>query len=399
MALGVYAASCPGATAYDQYARMADALLSGALSLPSRPPHLELAELNGRAYFTNPPSPGLLLVPIVWLAHREPIRSWLVAYNGGWDLPLGLLQTGLSVFLGALNVALARLALGRAPLTRTAANLGAILFGFGSIAWYHSTIGSVWYVAQVVHATAMWLCVLEWLGKQRAALLGLALAFAFWARMETIVVAPFVLVGALERWFAPPRASLLRRVSWRWLIAFAAPLAGVVALNCGYNWLRFGTIENWGYRMLVEKPEVAPMFPHGHLSVWYVPNHVQMMFRQPPIFLNEFPWVVPSVAGMSIWWTTPAFLWAFRAPLDRITTACWLGILLFVGVVFQHGGTGMTQLGYRFALDFYPLLTLLTARGMDRPLRAWHFVAVGLCVALNAWWVCVLNVWNIQRLY
>ena len=57
-ALAVYLATCPDATPYDQYARLAEAVLQGTLSLPSRPPHLEMAEYAGRAYFTNPPSPA-----------------------------------------------------------------------------------------------------------------------------------------------------------------------------------------------------------------------------------------------------------------------------------------------------------------------------------------------------
>jgi hypothetical protein len=77
----------------------------------------------------------------------------------------------------------------------------------------------------------------------------------------------------------------------------------------------------------------------------------------------------------------------------------WFGIALFVAQLFQFGGTGMTQLGYRFAMDFYPLLVVLTIRGMDRPIRWWHEALIVLSIAVNAWCVWVLNILNIQRLF
>ncbi len=398
-ALVVYAATCPGMTAYEQYGLLADAVLHGHLSLPSRPPHLEMAEYQGRAFFTNPPTPALVLLPFVWLGEHEPLRSWLIKWNGGWTFPFGAFQTVLSIILGAFNVALARVGLGRA-LSRRAANWGAVLFGFGSIHWYHATIGSVWYLAQVVHATAMWLLVVEWLGKARPVLLGLCFAAAFWCRMETLVATPFVLVTLTDRWLHPRTDEIIPRPRIGWLVAYAAPLVAVLALEFSYNYVRYGTVENYGYRMLVEKPEVVGMFPYGLFSWHYALNHVQVMFRSYPIVEKQFPWVMPKISGTAIWITTPAFVWAFFAPWDRLTAACWVGIALFLAILVQHSGIGMTQFGYRFALDFYPLLVLLTMRGMDRVrMRWWHAAFIVASVAINAWGVYVLNILQIGRLY
>ena len=321
-ALVVYALTSPGPTAYDQYARFADAMLHGSLSLPERPPHLEMAEYQGRAYFTNPPTPAILLLPVVWICEHQPIQLFLAR----WGAPLGVMQTMLSIVMGALSVAFARVALGRVPLSRRAANWGAALFGFGGIYWYHSTIGSVWYIAQTVHATFLWLFVCEWLGAARASLLGLWFAAAFWCRMETIVVAPFALIARPDRWLLPLADELVPRVRWRWLLAYGAPIAAVLVLNSLYNYVRFGVVTNWAYEMLIEKPEVRGMFPHGLMSWQYWPGHIHVLFRAKPIFQNHFPWMLPSVGGLAIWATTPAFIYALRAPLDRLTAACWLGI-------------------------------------------------------------------------
>ena len=395
-ALATYAVTCPGATGYDQYALLARALLHGSLSLPERPPALEMAEWHGRAYFTNPPTPALLLVPIVWISEHEPFRSWLLKWNGGFELPLGFLQTCLSLVLGAASVGLTRRALARIPVSRRAANWGAVLFGFGSIHWYHATIGSVWYIAEIVHGTAMWLVVLEWLGRARPALLGLGLAAAFWCRMETVVAVPFVLVARPDRWLATVPGRSLPRLRLGWLAAFAAPVAAVLALNAGYNWIRFGVFGNQAYELVLKN---AAGFGDSLFNFGNWRSHVYMLFRQPPVYQATYPWVIPAISGLSIWYTTPAFIYALRAPLDRLTAACWIGILLFVAVLFQFGGTGMSQLGYRFALDFYPLLTVLTMRGMDRPVRWWHIALILFGVVANAWGVWVLSFLEIGRLF
>ena len=82
-ALIVYALTSPGPTAYDQYARFADAMLHGSLSLPERPPHLEMAEYQGRAYFSNPPTPAILLLPVVWVGEHEPVQRFLARWEIG----------------------------------------------------------------------------------------------------------------------------------------------------------------------------------------------------------------------------------------------------------------------------------------------------------------------------
>ena len=76
----------------------------------------------------------------------------------------------------------------------------------------------------------------------------------------------------------------------------------------------------------------------GTAAIW---ARVRVNHSSPPIILGRaFPWILPSVGGLAIWATTPAFIYALRAPWDRWTLACWAGILLFVCILFQFGGTG-----------------------------------------------------------
>jgi hypothetical protein len=104
--------------------------------------------------------------------------------------------------------------------------------------------------------------------------------------METIVVAPFALIARPDRWLLPLADELVPRVRWRWLLAYAAPIAGVLLLNSLYNYVRFGVITNWAYQMLIDKPEVRGMFPHGLMSWQYWPTRT--LFRAKPIFQHQF---------------------------------------------------------------------------------------------------------------
>jgi hypothetical protein len=80
-------------------------------------------------------------------------------------------------------------------------------------------------------------------------------------------------------------------------------------------------------------------------------------------------------------------VYALRAPASRETLAAWLGIAAPLLVVFTYGLPGVTQFGYRFAADIYPLLFLLTVRGMrGRPSSlAKTLIIIGVIV--NMWGV------------
>ena len=76
----VYWLTSPGATAYDQYALLAERaparqpLAAGAAAAPR-----DGGVRTGAPTSRNPPTPALLLAPFLWIAEREPLRTWLVS--------------------------------------------------------------------------------------------------------------------------------------------------------------------------------------------------------------------------------------------------------------------------------------------------------------------------------
>ncbi|MDO8341424.1 MAG: hypothetical protein Q7T59_05635, partial [Candidatus Woesebacteria bacterium] len=113
-----------------------------------------------------------------------------------------------------------------------------------------------------------------------------------------------------------------------------------------------------------------------------------------PVITNTFPYIVPCLAGMSIILTTPAFIHSFFASKkDIITKLSWISILIILFIVSSHGGTGFTQFGYRFAVDFYPFLMLLTIKGVaEHNGPKWHhWLLLIICIIVNTWGVLFIN--------
>src|SRR5206468_3698475 len=136
-------------------------------------------------------------------------------------------------------------------------------------------------------------------------------------------------------------------------------------------------------------------FTRGLFSLFYLPRHFQAMFIEPPDFVEGTPWFLrPRGVGMSLFLTTPAFVWIFAslrhmrrdAALALTAVAALLALLPDV----LHGTVGFQQFGYRFSLDAQPFLVALAVAGDARTRDGWRsrpsipfIVATVLSVAIN----------------
>ena len=363
-----YHVSIPLETAANQYVHLADAFLSGRTYLVDPPPYLELTRVGDHHYVIPPPLPAVLLLPYVAVAGTGASQTLAAAAAGGLN--------GLVSFLIA-----ARMVERRADQTWLA-----ILCAFGTIVWHLAAVGSMWFIAHVIATLALNLALLETLGQRRPVLIGLGIAAAFWTRLPTLLALPFFALMTWDRW-APDGLRQWRTIRLGYLNALVAPIAAAVVLNFGYNWLRFETIADVAYR-LRNNASLEPWFARGLMHLSYIPRHLHPLMLATPIVTATAPWVTWSLGGLAIWVTTPAILFGLRAPLDALSTwAAWAGILPTALAVMSHGSTGMEQFGYRFAVDFYPLLLFLTMSGMRAPLRPVHRVAIAASVLVNLWGV------------
>jgi hypothetical protein len=171
-------------TAY--FDKLADSFLRGRLYIESEATH-DLTLHNGRWYVPFPPLPALLLMP--WVA------------ISGVD---GVITSVFSAITGAAGVAFVFAAVrGLAQTGWAALRLSdqlwlTVLFGLGSVNWYMSTIGAVWFMGQVSAATFMALSLALAIGRRSALGSGIALAIAMLGRPHVALLAPMLLAIALQ---------------------------------------------------------------------------------------------------------------------------------------------------------------------------------------------------------
>ena len=75
---------------------------------------------------------------------------------------------------------------------------------------------------------------------------------------------------------------------------------------------------------------------------------------------------------------------------DKVTLSSWFGILSIAVVIFTNAATGW-GFGYRYAVDFYPFLFLLTVRGMGSDLKWYHKILIIIGVIVNLVGVLAIN--------
>ncbi len=307
--------------------------------------------------------PAILLMPFVHFFGKNFPQQYLAHF-------LGALLTALTMRLSYLIKKNKQLALWSGALV-----------GLGSIIFYLSSVGSVWYLGQITAAFFLMAALVESFDKKRPVVVSIFLGAAYMSRPHTILALPlyvFLLKKSL-----PNIKSYLRA---------AIPLLIFLVLDSVYNLARFGVPWNKGY-FLIPGILNEPWFSKGIVHFSYILENLKTAFLMGPKFLDHFPYLQPSWAGMAIWMTTPAFIFALKAPFKQTAVKLsWLSILLIFLVVAMHGSTGFAQFGYRFAVDFYPFLIFLTIKGVAKTkLKPIHWILLFLGILVNFWGVIWIN--------
>ncbi len=355
-------------TYYDYYVRLSDAFLHGRLYLLEQPPWLnELIPCEKGFYVVYPPLPAVVMMP-------------LVAVFG-----TSLNQTLVSVFVGSLSVVMACMVAKDVGKVNGSMHIwSAVFFGFGTIFWYLTSVGSAWYLAHVMSVFFMFMAIHESLNRGRPLLVGLFVGASYWCRLPTILTLFFfgLMIIYNQRWSVSK--SVLP------LLKMFAGASVFVSLNMLYNFIRFGTPFDVAYWLIPGILE-EPWFSEGLFSLSYIPCNLATILMGLPVFRPEPPYILPPWRGMAIWVTTPAFVYALRSPRrEAITWACWLAIIAVASVIFCKGCSGW-GFGYRYAMDFYPFLYILTVKGIGERIRWHHRVLIIISVLVNLWGVIWVN--------
>ena len=312
----------------DYFVRLADAFLHGRIYLTEAPSWLnELIPKDGVWYVAYPPFPAVLLVPFVAIF--------------GPDFPP---QVASCIF-GGISVGLAWLVLGRFALTGRVRLGLTIVFGFGTVLWYVAEVGSVWYFSHVVAIMCSLAAILLVLERRAPFLVGLLLGCAAISRLPVGLTAPFFLALILGLGW-PPRlpergersAAIARGVAF--LIGIGIPTAAYLL----YNLARWGTFVDQSYVLIPGVLDDPIYAKHGILALEYIPRHVYAIFLRSWNFVDDPPFIQPSWWGLSLFMTTPLYLWLFKARF-RDPRVAWAVIATAIALIpiVTHGNVGLTS--------------------------------------------------------
>jgi hypothetical protein len=247
------------------------------------------------------------------------------------------------------------------------------LLGVGTVFFFASVLGRVWFTAHVVGVLLATLYVWASLEARRPVLAGLFLALAVITRPPMLFMAPLFL---FEAWRLGPEGR------WRRLVLFAVPLAVVGAVAAWYNVVRFGELTEFGHSYLAVRQQ-AQIERHGLFDLHYLGRNLAVALTLLPEITAAPPHVSISGHGLALWVTTPALLLLlWPRERNRLHRPLWLVVALVAGWSLLYQNSGWVQFGYRFSLDYIVPMVLLIAIGA-RPLSRFARGLIVLGIAVN----------------
>ncbi len=335
----------------------------------------QIASRSDIRYVSFPPFPAVLMLPFVAVAHLK--------FN----------DVLFTVIWAAINPVLLFLLLRRLK-ERGYSKRGigddlwlTVMFGVGSVYYFSSVIGQVWFTAHVVGVTCAIGYAWASLDAAHPVLAGLCMGLGYATRTPLGFVFPFFVLEAVRATGGWERLRKLRAEGLPpglvgKLIGFAVPSGAVLTVLLVHNYLRFEQFSEFGHRYLnIGWQDRIQRW--GLMNYHFLSRNLTCALLLLPRILTQYPFVKVSEHGMSMLVTTPALGYtvapAERSPLSR---GLWLSILAAAIPALLYQNSGFLQFGYRFSLDYIVFLVMLLAVGGRR--FTWLFkIMVIFGIAVN----------------
>jgi hypothetical protein len=352
---------------------LAKSFLHHHLSLPDPACHLDLTLHNGNWYVPFPPLGALLMMP--WVAIFGDINTVLfAACMGAVDAALVFLMLRAFAVKRWISLALKDL------LWLVA------LFALGTVHWYMSTQGSVWFVAQICAVTFVTLSVFLAVYYNSPLAAGLALGLAMLGRPNLLLTYPLLLGIGIQHGKGR-EAGVSRGYLLRWFLLSGIPIALAAGSLLIYNALRFGNPLDFGYATAnVDFRLAVDLRKYGQFSLEYLGRNLQVLLFSLPVWNASTLRLLPNEEGLSLLLTTPAFLYIFRAVRKSpVILGAWISFGLLLIPLITYFNTGWSQFGYRFSLDFTIPLLVLIAFGLGSKVPRLLKLLIAASILINLW--------------
>ena len=335
----------------------------------------QIASRSDIRYVSFPPFPAVVMLPFVAVSH---LKFNDVLFTAIW---------------AALNPVLLFLLLRRLK-ARSYSKRSVVddlwltvMFGVGSVYYFSSVVGQVWFTAHVIGVTCAIGYAWASLDAVHPMLAGLCVGLGYATRPAMGFMVPFFMFEAVRATGGWDRLRTWRREGLPHgllpkLVRFAIPAGAVLVILMVHNYLRFEQFTEIGHKYLnIGWQERIQRW--GLVNYHFLSRNLTCALLLLPRILTQYPFVKVSEHGMSMLVTTPTLGYtvapAERSPLAR---GLWLSILTTALPSLLYQNSGFQQFGYRFSLDYIVFLVMLLAVGGRK--LTWLFKALVIFgVAVN----------------
>ena len=266
-------------------------------------------------------------------------------------------------------------------------------FVFGTVLYFVGLINISAYLVQAVGTAFIVLSLLEYFGKRRFLIIGLLIAAAGATRVTLFGMAIFFLLEIIRN-----RGKLNPIKS---LGLFLIPVIFSLSMLGIYNFKRFHSVFDTGYNKnasILDKDYYN--YKYGFFGAIHVPaNLYALIFKSPePVarggveFVLKPPYLKADGFGMGIFFTSPLFIYLLLAKKEEYTKNAIVAILVLALPSLLYWGIGASQYGYRYSLDFLPLLFLILTSAFKKGIGDFAKVLIAYGIVFNLFYC--MSIWN-----
>ncbi|KKR77954.1 MAG: hypothetical protein UU23_C0006G0009 [Candidatus Curtissbacteria bacterium GW2011_GWA1_40_9] len=325
-------------TKEQQFVLLAKSFQNSSLALTNLGENIsDTSPYQGKYYWPLGPFPAIIILPFLFIFQNF--------YQSYLSFPISILNFILlfqiAKFLG---------------LDKKKSLILSIFFIFGSIYTPLAAIPASWYFAQTVACFLTIAAIYEFLVKKSYFIPGVLIAAATATRFNLILVSIFFIILATVEGTKPTK-----------IIKLLLPITVSVILIFSYNNLRFGNPLESGYNLQLIPQEALARRNIGLFSTQHIPSNLYyMIFKGPEAVFKDsskeltFPYLSFNNYGLSIFFLSPILLLLHKANFKNklIKTSTLTTFVLLIPILTYYG-IGQKQVGYRYALDFFPFLFLM----------------------------------------
>lgn len=236
----------------------------------------------------------------------------------------------------------------------------AFAFIFSSMFFGVALISNSWYFAQTITVFLLFLTFLEYFYKKRYLLIGFLFGLILLTRLTAFLCIIFFLFDIL-----------LQKSNWTSKLKNVFKIAVFPSICliflCLYNYFRFNNFFDQGYfAQILSAGFMADKNSLGLFNLKYLPRGIyySLINIPSPVYSSEThllipPFIKPDHWGMSIFVTSPYLIYLFFMKIKNKKALALLITSVIVGLfILSSFFIGFIQFGFRYALDFMPLLFL-----------------------------------------